>query len=170
MKPGRPINYSRRSGVFAGRGGQFAGVRYPGLVRGFRFLLEHCYEPVNICDVVNASGISRRGFHYVFFKCLGVQPGQFLRDLRIQRAKQLLAGSDLKQETVALMSGYERVNSFWVAFRKATGLSPEQFRKRVHCGSRVQPVEPTRWISTAVLPALEPGSNRTNVNCFGGIM
>jgi AraC-like DNA-binding protein len=120
-KPGHSLDSSHRSGAIASQNGQFAVIRHPGVVLSLKFLLEHCYEPVDIWDVVNASGMSRRGFHEAFVKCLGVQPGQFLRDLRIQRAKQLLVESNQKQEVVALMCGYQSANSFWVAFRQATG-------------------------------------------------
>ena len=48
----------------------------------------------------------------------------------IERARKLLTQANLKLEVIAEMSGYQSANSFWVAFKQATGLSPKQFHKR----------------------------------------
>jgi AraC-like DNA-binding protein len=51
--------------------------------------------------------------------------------VRIERAKRLLAESSHKLEVLASLCGYQSANSFCVAFKQATGMSPKQFRESV---------------------------------------
>jgi LacI family transcriptional regulator len=73
--------------------------------------------------------MSRRGLHQAFVEHVGRAPGAELHRVRIERAKRLLARADDKLEAVAAMCGYRHANSFWLAFKQATGLSPRQFRQ-----------------------------------------
>jgi len=108
-------------------------VSHPGLARSLRFMWDHCHEPIGVGDLATAASMSLRSFHAAFVENLGRPPGAELHRLRIERAKRLLLDSDDKLERVAEMSGYQSLNSFWVAFKQATGMSPKQFRKE---GSR----------------------------------
>jgi AraC-like DNA-binding protein len=51
--------------------------------------------------------------------------------VRIERAKRLLAESTHKLEVLAGQCGYQSANTFCVAFKQATGMSPKQFRDSV---------------------------------------
>jgi AraC family transcriptional regulator len=69
--------------------------------------------------------------------------GQTLRSYvastHIERAKLLLADSELLIKQVAFRSGFRSAAAFGDAFRRATGLTPVQFRQRlgVHADERV---------------------------------
>ena len=58
-------------------------------------------------------------------------PGQELQRVRIERAKKLLSHSRQKIETIAHDCGYQSINSFCVAFKRATGMSAKKFRMRM---------------------------------------
>jgi AraC-like DNA-binding protein len=36
-----------------------------------------------------------------------------------------------KMDSIAEMFGYENGNSFWIAFKRATGISPKQYQKQL---------------------------------------
>ena len=74
--------------------------------------------------------MSRRGLHQAFLKHIGRPPGHELHRVRVERAKKLLAETNHKMEVVAAMCGYQSANSFWVAFRQATQMTPKQYRKK----------------------------------------
>jgi LacI family transcriptional regulator len=103
-------------------------VTHRGVARSLRFIWEHCHEPISVKDLVSVAAMSRRGLHKAFVEQLGRTPGQELHRVRIERARKLLAGSDHKMEVLAGMCGYQSANSFCVAFKQATGMSPKQFR------------------------------------------
>jgi len=66
-----------------------------------------------------------------FLEHLGRTPGHELQRVRIERAKKFLARTDQKVETIALDCGYQSINSFCVAFKRATGMSAKKFREKM---------------------------------------
>jgi LacI family transcriptional regulator len=105
-------------------------VEHPGVSRSLRFIWEHCQEPISVKDLVGVAAMSRRGLHKAFLEHLNRTPGQELHRVRIDRAKKLLSESGHKIEALAGMCGYQSANSFIVAFKQTTGLSPAQFREK----------------------------------------
>jgi len=51
-------------------------------------------------------------------------PGKWLQDRRLQKAKELLEGGDLKASDIYLDIGYNNLSNFSVAFKKKFGISP----------------------------------------------
>jgi len=104
-------------------------VSHDKVARCLRFIRDHCQEQIGVDDLVRVAAMSRRGLHQAFVEHVGRAPGAELHRVRIERAKRLLARADDKLEAVAAMCGYRHANSFWLAFKQATGLSPRQFRQ-----------------------------------------
>ena len=59
---------------------------------------------------------------------MGKTPNEYLTELRIARAKELLSGTNFKIIDVALQTGYTNASSFSRTFRSKTGTSPQTFR------------------------------------------
>lgn len=100
------------------------------MARSLRFIWEHSHEAISVKNLVGVAAMSRRGLHKAFIEHLGRTPGQELHRVRIERAKRLLTESDHKIETLAGMCGYQSANSFSIAFKQTTGVSPKQFREK----------------------------------------
>jgi LacI family transcriptional regulator len=127
--PKEPIRVPA-AGLVARKSSDLLAVRHPGVARSLRFIWEHCHEPISVKDLVGVAAMSRRGLHNAFLEHVGRTPGEELHRVRIERGKDLLRESGHKIETLATMCGYRSPNSFCVAFRQATGLSPKQFREQ----------------------------------------
>lgn len=106
-------------------------VAHPGIARSLRFMWEHCPEPIGVTDLARVAAMSVRNFHLAFVQHVGRPPGHELSRVRIERAKQLLEDSSEKIDTIAERCGYENPNSFWVAFKRTTGMSPKQYLQHV---------------------------------------
>jgi len=104
-------------------------VTHAGIQRALRFITEHLAEPINVDDVAEAAGMSRRGLHQAFVDQMGRTPGGHIRSSRIDMARKLLAETDAKVEVVAKRSGYPSLNTFFVAFKKACGKTPAEYRR-----------------------------------------
>jgi AraC family transcriptional regulator len=65
-----------------------------------------------------------RAFHATY----GASPGEYLREIRIDHAKQLLGQSTVPISQVAAASGFCDQSHLSRAFRKATGMTPTVFR------------------------------------------
>ena len=116
------------AGLIVRKSSDLFAVNHEGVARSLRFMAEHFHEPIDVDDLAKVAVMSLRGFHQAFLEHIGRPPGAELHRVRLERAKQLLVSSTEKTERVAEMCGYRSVNSFWVAFRKATGVSPKQYR------------------------------------------
>ena len=60
--------------------------------------------------------------------CTGCAPFEFQRQLRVQKAKALLHGTDLSIEQISMAVGSQSPTSFSRLFRKVIGQSPSGFR------------------------------------------
>jgi LacI family transcriptional regulator len=115
-------------GLITRKSSDLLAIAHPGIARSLRFMWEHCHEPIGVNDLAQAAAMSLRNYHYAFVENLGRPPGNELHRVRIERAKKLLASSGDKMDAIAEMCGYQSTNSFWVAFRRATGMSPKQYQ------------------------------------------
>jgi transcriptional regulator GlxA family with amidase domain len=62
---------------------------------------------------------------------MGVTYAKYLRNLRVEKAEQLLASMSLSVEEIARQVGYEAPEAFGRAFRKVVGVAPSQYRRQL---------------------------------------
>ncbi|HEX5706912.1 MAG TPA: AraC family transcriptional regulator [Pyrinomonadaceae bacterium] len=80
-------------------------------------------------EIASAAHLSPFHFARLFKKLTGATPHAYLAQLRAERARALLAETDLSITEVASRVGYMSPSHFAKAFRQASGLSPRAFRK-----------------------------------------
>lgn len=85
--------------------------------------------PPSTQELAAECGLSHRHFTRTFKNTTGRTLGEYIAEVRVNQAKQLLASSDALIKTVAYTCGFQSQEAFAKAFRKATGWSPQQFRK-----------------------------------------
>lgn len=85
--------------------------------------------------LAEAVGISRAAFAKKFRELAGTPMFEYLTQLRIDRAKELLIGSALPTAEVAYRVGYDSDVAFAKTFRKQTGQTPARFRKAARSGT-----------------------------------
>ena len=77
-------------------------------------------------DMCNLS-ISR--FIHLFKKCTGKSPKNYIMEMRVKRAAQLLENTDLPMQKVGEEVGISDQNYFSRIFKKYNGVSPLNYRK-----------------------------------------
>jgi AraC-like DNA-binding protein len=83
--------------------------------------------PTDVADAINM-GYSK--FRRIFKEYTGYAPLQYLQELRLQRSKQLLVGTDLSLTEIADRVGYDNADYFSAAFKKKNHITPANFRKK----------------------------------------
>ena len=113
---------------FAADGQHLPGTALIGHV--LAYLRHNCTEQVDFDDVARRFGYSLRTFSRVFADATATSPHNYLVRLRLGHAMRLLRLRGNITE-VAFASGFNDSNYFSYTFRKLTGVSPREYRKRV---------------------------------------
>lgn len=87
------------------------------------------YSVESLADI---AAMSRATFVRHFEKCFNRTPMDYLRDVRLRRAAQLLQVSTIPIDSVAGKIGYSSRSHFSKAFSDQFGVSPAEFRKQYH--------------------------------------
>ncbi len=74
--------------------------------------------------------VSSNNLRRLFWKYEGCTPCRYEAGLRIDKAKRLLAETNLSVLNIALQCGFESLSNFYRRFREHTGGTPGQFRSR----------------------------------------
>lgn len=96
------------------------------------YIRSHYIETLTLQQVADYVHVSKNYFSILFKKVTGENFIDYVIKLRVQRAKELLAGADLKVYEVAEQSGFNDVKYFSKLFKKITGLSPVDYREQRH--------------------------------------
>ena len=94
-----------------------------------RYIQQHYQEALRLEDVSSAAGFNATYFSTLFKKETGQNFMDYLTDLRIGKAKELLSGDGLSVQDVAEMVGYRDLKYFSKLFKKVTGVSPSDYKK-----------------------------------------
>ena len=93
--------------------------------------LDHYYrEKISVRVMAKRSGLNERTFLRRFRRATGEAPLEYLQKMRIEKAKQLLTGSDQTLETIPAAVGYVDLSSFRRLFQQIVGISPTAYRQR----------------------------------------
>jgi AraC family transcriptional regulator len=82
-------------------------------------------------ELAAAAYLSAFHFARLFKKLTGASPHAYLATLRVQRAQQLLAETDLSISELSARVGYSSPSHFSKAFRQSTGMTPRAFRAAI---------------------------------------
>lgn len=110
---------------------QLATSRRKLLVLAEEYMRNHFSENISIEDTSRYLSVNRRYLYKIFKKYSGISPKQYLNNIRISRATELLTDSDMSISEVAELTGYKDLLQFSTFFKKQTGLSPRKYRNSI---------------------------------------
>ncbi|MDC7233273.1 MAG: response regulator [Spirochaetales bacterium] len=91
-------------------------------------IMERDYSrDLSLSDISSQVYLSESYFSDIFSKETGRTFKDYLTDIRMEKARELLAKPGLKIKDVAGLTGYSNPNYFCKVFRKKTGMSPKEF-------------------------------------------
>ncbi len=95
-----------------------------------RFIRTHAHRPIGVAAVLDAVATSRRSLERRFVKALGRGVAEEIRRVRLDRARVLLADTDLPIARIAGDSGFSEAKHLSTVFRRETGLTPTEYRNQ----------------------------------------
>jgi AraC-like DNA-binding protein len=106
-----------------------------GLVRALAWLRARLDQPVNLDALAQAAGVRPRTLETHFKTFLGTTPLGWVRQTRLQNARQLLLNAEADTVTgIALASGFNQLGRFAAQYRAAFGELPSQTLQRARAG------------------------------------
>ncbi|NLD59732.1 MAG: response regulator transcription factor [Clostridiales bacterium] len=110
---------------------QQSSTRYNGTINKARAYLAREYQNsgVTLNDVASHVCMSNSHFCTIFSQEVGVTFTEYLTNLRMSRAKELLRTTKLRSSDIAYAVGYNDPHYFSYLFKKHTGLTPRDYRK-----------------------------------------
>ncbi len=92
------------------------------------WLRDHFYEDLDIDQASTACNMSRRHFTACFRQATGTSWLDYVHQLRIRYAIELLQQTDRKITSIAFGSGFRDLTTFYRVMAKLTGKRPAEFR------------------------------------------
>lgn len=104
--------------------------------RSRAWALERLGEPVTLRQLAARESMSVRTFTRRFRDEVGLSPGQWLTQQRVEHARQLLESTDLSVDKIAERAGFGTGASMRQHLQAALGVSPTAYRRTFHIAGR----------------------------------
>jgi YesN/AraC family two-component response regulator len=85
--------------------------------------------PIAAADIADRLAVKPRRLLEVFQARFGRTPMQYLREVRLRRAQNLLVGTHLAVAEIAAQVGFQRASYFDLTFKREFGVTPVEFRR-----------------------------------------
>jgi LacI family transcriptional regulator len=98
------------------------------VAEALEFIRHRACLGIQVADVASHVGSSRRLLHLRFKQVMGRAPGEEIRRVKLQRARQLLATGEMPVSRVASLAGFGSTSYLSQAFKRHTGQTPREYR------------------------------------------
>lgn len=99
------------------------------MMRARDYILDNFENHISLSELANHVYLSESYLSHCFKARFGTSPKNFILQIRINRAKELLATTDMKINDIALKVGFLSQQRFNDAFKRLENLTPLQYRK-----------------------------------------
>jgi AraC-like DNA-binding protein/ligand-binding sensor protein len=131
----------------------FQGMCHASVLRkAERFIWDNYTRKISLQEIAAAAGLSAPYFSTIFKEEMGENLSSYLNRLRVEKARHMLAETDLTLTEIASACGFEDQSWFSKIFKSFTGISPGKYRG--NCGDVVPDV--SRRVPPKDLPELLP--------------
>jgi AraC-like DNA-binding protein len=87
----------------------------------------HLAEPLSVADLAELACLSPSAFAHLFRDVSGMSPYQFIKSVRLDRARELLVSGELNVSEVARSVGYSSLSHFINEFKRHFGITPRAY-------------------------------------------
>lgn len=95
-----------------------------------QYMHENYADEINIAQLAAMENYNTSYYTSWFKKKIGCIPSDYLKMVRIEKAKEMLATTRYRIIDIAMQVGYTNSSSFTRAFRSVAGMTPNQYRRQ----------------------------------------
>ncbi len=111
-------------------------VSDPYVAMALRVIRDRRSDPLQVDDLLEDVPVSRRSLERRFRKSVGRSLSDAIRLAHIEKAKELLIGTDLSMPAIAVGAGFTTATRLGIVFQREVGCPPTEFRRRARIGGR----------------------------------
>jgi LacI family transcriptional regulator len=126
------VIFSEATHVVQRQSSEMTAVDDPEVSAALHFIRNHFHQPIQVVDVVSATGLSRRMLEIRFSKSVKRSILDEVLRLRVEHVANILITSDLSIEQIATASNFESAGYMARLFKKFMGMSPRDYRRKQH--------------------------------------
>jgi AraC-like DNA-binding protein len=106
-------------------------------------IMKNLSSPIKITELANSVGYNESYFMRAFKDNTGSTVTEFINEKRVELAKVQLSSTSMKISEVAFQSGYTNLGYFNRVFKRLSGYTPREYRKRYFMSKRAynQPIQ-----------------------------
>lgn len=93
------------------------------------YITDHYCEDITSSSISKIFGYDQSYFCRLFKTVVGVRPMEYIRVLRLEKARRMLINNDTSISKIALECGFSDVNYFTRCFRNHYDISPGEYRR-----------------------------------------
>lgn len=101
----------------------------PIILLAMQYITDNYYDYVSIKDFCNKNNMNASYLGLLFKKETGIYFNDYINQVRINSAIQLLKNSNMKIVDICKKTGFANTSYFILCFKKRTGVSPAKFRQ-----------------------------------------
>lgn len=101
------------------------------ICESIEYINEHFYENIDLKTLADIEHYNTSYYSEWFKNNTGVTVTEYIKNLRIKKAKEFLADTDMSILKIAQRVGYEHNSSFTRIFKESEKISPAEFRKTI---------------------------------------
>lgn len=99
--------------------------------KAINFCKNNLSQDITLDILAEHININKSYFSFLFKKEIGVNFWDYLTNLKLSKAKELLTETNLKSYEIAGMVGYRNASHFGKVFKEHTGLTPSEFKEKI---------------------------------------
>ena len=99
--------------------------------KSLRYIQEHFGEEITVVELARIENYNPTYYTEWVRKRTGISPTQYIRQVRIQKAKELITATNYRMIDIALQVGYNNGAAFTKAFKEFEGITPMEYRRSV---------------------------------------
>lgn len=92
------------------------------------YLENHLQDSISLSELANLVGTSQRHFLRAFRHSTGLTPYQYLLNLRVERAREMVISTDLPLKVISVLCGFSSRSHLITTMRKRLKATPGQIR------------------------------------------
>jgi AraC-like DNA-binding protein/quercetin dioxygenase-like cupin family protein len=105
------------------------------------YIADHFCEDISSSSISEKFGYDESYFCRLFKTVIGVRPMEYIRILRLEKARRIMANEKISISKVAIECGFSDVNYFTRCFRRHYGTTAGSYRKHVNNAIRREDVQ-----------------------------